>query len=107
MAVGEGPETGLFGEPTWAGVINRDYGSRPRTNAEAQPGPAFYRSATCPQGLTAAVGAGDVWKASAGVGCDSHTVPSAAAGIDHSRVEGRPGALKTTVTQDLICALAR
>jgi hypothetical protein len=31
-------------------------------------------------------------------------VRSAAAGIDYSRVEGRPGALRTTVTQNLICA---
>jgi hypothetical protein len=50
------------------------------------------------------VGAGDVGKASAGVACDSHTVPSAAAGIDYSRVEGRQDALRTTVTQNLICA---
>ena len=35
---------------------------------------------------------------------DSHTVPGAAAGIDYSRAEGRPGALRTTVTQNLICA---
>src|ERR1017187_1752637 len=66
--------------------------------------PLILQVATSPQGLTAAVGAGDVGKASAGVGCDSHTVPSAAAGIDYSRVEGRPGALRTTVTQNLICA---
>ena len=37
--------------------------------------------------LKAVVGAGDVGKASAGVGCDSHPVPSTAAGIDYSRVE--------------------
>ena len=43
---------------------------------------------------------------SAGVACDSHPEPSAAAGIDYSRVEGRPDALRTTVTQNLICALA-
>jgi hypothetical protein len=60
-----------------------------------------------PQSLTAVVGAGDVGKASAGVACDSHTVPSAAAGIDYSRVESRPGALRTTVTQNLICAPTR
>ena len=53
------------------------------------------------------VGAGDVGKASAGVASDSHTVPSAAAGIDCSRVEGRPGALRTTATQNLIGARAR
>src|ERR1035438_863641 len=35
---------------------------------------------------------------------DSHTVPGAAAGIDYSRAEGRPGALRTTVTQNPICA---
>jgi hypothetical protein len=55
-------------------------------------------------GLTAVVGAGGVGKASAGVGCDSHTGLSTAAGIDYSRVEGRPGALRTTVKQNLICA---
>ena len=38
MAVGEGPEAGLLGEPTWAGAINRDSGNRQRSNAEAQPG---------------------------------------------------------------------
>jgi len=32
-------------------------------------------------------------------------VPSAAAGIDYAQVEGRPGALRTTATQNLICAL--
>ena len=52
------------------------------------------------------VGAGDVGKASAGVARDSNTVPSAAAGSDHSRVEGRPGALRTTGMQNLICARA-
>ena len=35
---------------------------------------------------------------------DSHTVPGAAAGIDYSRVEGPPGALRTTAMQNLICA---
>ena len=95
-----------MGEPTWAGAINRDSGNRQRSKAEAQRGPGFYRSATFPQGLTAVVWAGDVGKASAGVASDSHTEPNAAAGIDYSRVEGRPGALKTTVTQNLICALA-
>ena len=35
---------------------------------------------------------------------DRHTVTGAAAGIDYSRVKGRPGALRTTVTQNLICA---
>ena len=53
------------------------------------------------------VGAGGVGKASAGVACDSHTVLSAAAGIDYSRVEGLPGALRTTATQNLIGARAR
>jgi hypothetical protein len=105
--VGEGPEAGLLGEPTWAGAIERDSGNRPRSKAEAQPGHGFYRSATFPEGLTAVIGAGDVGKASAGVGCDSHTVPSTAAGIGYSRVEGRPGALRTTATQNLICALPR
>ena len=38
VAVGEGPEAGLLGEPTWAGAINRDSGNRQRSNAEAQPG---------------------------------------------------------------------
>jgi len=55
--------------------------------------------------LKAVVGAGDVGKASAGVACDSHKAPSTAAGIDYSRVEDLPGALRTTVTQNLICAL--
>src|ERR1019366_3519548 len=93
VAVGEGPEAGLFGEPTWAGAINRDSGNRPRSRAQAQPGHGFYRSATFPKGLRAVVGAGDCGKAPAGVACDSHTVPSAAAGIDDSRVEGWPGTL--------------
>ena len=56
------------------------------------------------QALRAAVGAGDGGKAPAGAACDSHTEPSAAAGIDYSRVEGRPRAQRTAVTQDLICA---
>jgi hypothetical protein len=34
-------------------------------------------------------------------------VPSAAVGGDYSRVEGRPGALRTTATQNLICAHRR
>ena len=102
--MGEGPEAGLLGEPTGAGAINRDSGNRPRSKAEAQPGHGFYRSATFPQGLTAVVGAGGAGKVSAGVTCDSHTVPSAVAGIDYSRVKGRPSALRTTVTQNLICA---
>jgi hypothetical protein len=38
VAVGEGPEAGLLGEPTWAGAINRDSGKRQRSKAEAQPG---------------------------------------------------------------------
>jgi hypothetical protein len=38
VAVGEGPEAGLLGEPTWAGAINRASGNRPRSKAEAQPG---------------------------------------------------------------------
>ena len=105
--MGEGPEAGILGEPTWAGAINRDSGNRPRSKAEAQPGHGCYRSATFPQDLTAVVGAGGVGKASAGVGCDSHMVPSAAADIDYSRVQGRPGALRTTATQNLIGARAR
>ena len=105
--MGVGPEAGLLGEPTWAGAINRDCGNRQRSNAEAQHGHGFYRSATYSQGLTAVVGAGEVGKASAGVACASHTEPSAAAGIDYSRVEGQPGALRTTVTQDLIGARER
>jgi hypothetical protein len=38
VAVGEGPEAGLLGEPTWAGAINRDSGNGQRSKAEAQPG---------------------------------------------------------------------
>jgi hypothetical protein len=38
VKVGEGPEAGLVGEPTWAGAINRDSGNRPRSKAEAQLG---------------------------------------------------------------------
>ena len=75
--MGEGPEVGFLGEPTRAGAINRDSGNRQRSKAEAQPGHGFYRSATFPQGLTAVVGAGEVGKASAGVACDSQTVPGA------------------------------
>ena len=95
---------GAGGWPTWAGAINRDCGNRQRSKAEAQLGHGFYRSATFPQGLTAVVGAGEVGKASAGVACVSHTEPSADAGIVSARVEGWPGALRTTVTQNLICA---
>ena len=90
--------------PTWAGAINRDSGNRQRSKAEAHLGHGFYRSATFPQGLTAVLGAGDGGKVSAGVACVSHTEPSAAAGIDSARVEGWPGARRTTVTQNLICA---
>jgi hypothetical protein len=36
VAAGEGPEAGLLGEPTWAGAISRDSGSRQRSKAEAQ-----------------------------------------------------------------------
>jgi hypothetical protein len=104
VAVGEGPEGGLFGEPTWAGAINRDSGNRQRSKAEAPPGHGFDRSATFPKGLTAVVRVGDDGKASAGVACSSQTVPSAAAGIDYFRVEDRSRALRTTVTQNLICA---
>ena len=105
--MGEGPEVGLSGEPTWARAIIRDSGNRPRSKAEAQPGHGCYRSATSPQGLGAVVGAGDVGKAAVGVACDSQTVPSAGAGIDYSRLEGRPGSLRTTVTQNPICASGR
>ena len=38
VAVGEGPEAGYLGEPTWAGAINRDSGNGQRSKAEAQPG---------------------------------------------------------------------
>ena len=79
VAVGEGPEASLLGEPTWAEGVNRDSGNRQRSKAEAQPGPGFYRSATFPQGLTAVVRAGGVRKATPWVTCDSHTLPSAAA----------------------------
>src|SRR5664279_4331228 len=58
LAVGEAPEAGLLGEPSWAGAIHRDCGNRQRSKAEAQPGHGCYRSATFPQGLTAVVGAG-------------------------------------------------
>jgi hypothetical protein len=68
-----------------------------------QLGRGFYKSAVFPRGLRAVVWAGDAGKGSAGAACDSHTVPSAAAGVDYSRAEGRPGALRTTVTQNLIC----
>ena len=37
-AVGEGPEAGLLGEPTWAGAINRDSGNRQTSNADGPPG---------------------------------------------------------------------
>ena len=94
-----------MGEPTWAGAVNRNSGSRQRSKPEAKLGHGFSRSATFPQGLRAGVGAGDVGKTSAGIACDSHTEPSAAAGIDYSQVKGWPGALRTTVTQNLICAL--
>jgi hypothetical protein len=99
-----GRRLAFWGEPTWAGAINRDSGNRQRSKAEAQPGHGFYRSVIFSQGLTAVVEAGDVGKVSAGVACDSQTVPSAAAGIGYSRVEGWPGALRTTVTQNLLRA---
>jgi hypothetical protein len=102
-AVTEGPEACPLGEPTWAGAINRDSVNRPRIKAVAQRGHWFDRSAAFPQGLKVMVGACGVGKSSAGVACDSDRVPSAAAGIDYSRVEGWPGALRTTVTQNLIC----
>ena len=37
VAVGEGPEAGLLGEPTWAGAIIRNSGNRQRSKADAQP----------------------------------------------------------------------
>jgi hypothetical protein len=49
LAVGEGPEAGRLGEPTWAGAINRDSGNRQRSKAEAQRDHGFYRSATFPR----------------------------------------------------------
>src|SRR5208283_671636 len=104
MAVGEGPEDGLLGEPTWAGAINRDSGNRQRSKADAPSSHGCCRQATFPQGLPAGVRAGDYRKATAGVACDRHTVPGAAAGVDYSRFESRPGALRTTVKQNLICA---
>ena len=36
--MGEGPEAGPLGEPTWAGAINRDSGNRQRSKEDAQPG---------------------------------------------------------------------
>ena len=105
VAVGEGPEAGPLGEPTWAGAINRYSGNRQRSKADAPSGHGCFRQATFPKGLTAVVGAGDYRKATAGVTCDSHTVPGAPAGIDYSRIESRPGALRTTVTKNLMCAL--
>ena len=100
--MGEGPEVGLLGEPTWAEAINRDSGNRQRSKAEAQPGPGFHRQATFAQGLTAVVGAGDYKKVSVGAGCDSHTLPSAAAGLGSSRIEGQPRELRTPSAQNRI-----
>jgi len=104
VAVGEGPEAGLLGEPSWGGAINRDSGKRQGSKADAPSGHGCCRQATFTKGLTAVVGAGDYRKATAEVACDRHTVPGAAAGIDYSRVESRPGALRATVTQNMICA---
>ena len=33
LAVGEGPEAGLLGKPTWAGALNRDSGNQQRSKA--------------------------------------------------------------------------
>jgi hypothetical protein len=35
VAQGEGPEAGHWGEPTWAGAINRESGKRQRSQADA------------------------------------------------------------------------
>ena len=104
VAVGAGPEAGLLGEPSWAGGVNRDFGNRQRSSAEAQPGHGFDGQTTFLKGMTAVVWAGDYREATPGVAGDSHTAPSAAAGIDYSRVEGRPSARRAMVTQNLICA---
>jgi hypothetical protein len=40
VAVGEGPEAGLLGEPIRAGAIHRDSGNRQRSKAEAVPSAA-------------------------------------------------------------------
>ena len=104
VAVGAGPEAGLLGEPSWAGGVNRDFGNRQRSSAEAQRGHGFDGQATFLKGMTAVVWVGDYRKSTPGVVCDSHRAPSAAAGIDYSQVEGLPGALRTRVTQNLICA---
>ena len=104
VAVGDGPQSGLSGE------ANLGWNHQPRFR---QPAKEPDRCAAWP--LIRQVGnlspepdgggrAGDVGKASVGVAGDGHTVPNAAAGIDYSRVTGRPGALRTTVTQDPICA---
>src|SRR5664279_1290806 len=37
LAVGEAPEAGLLGEPSWAGGIGRDSGNWPKSKANAQP----------------------------------------------------------------------
>jgi hypothetical protein len=105
--VGEEPEAGLLGEPAWAGAINRDSGYRQRKKADAQSGHGCFRQATFLKGMTAVVWVGDYRKSTPGVACDSHTVPGAAAGIDYSRVEGRPSARRAMVTQNLICAPGR
>ena len=102
---------GRCGAKGWPfGGANLGWSGQPRLRQPAEEqgrGAAWSRMlqvGNLSQGLRAVVGAGDVGKASAGVACDSHTVPSAVAGIDYSRVEGRPGALRTIVTQNLICA---
>ena len=73
--MGEEPEAGRLGEPTWAGAISRDSGNRQRRKPDAQSGNGCFRQATFPQGLTAVVGAGDNRKATPGVACNSKAKP--------------------------------
>ena len=39
--MGEGPEDGLLGEPTWGEGVNRDSGNRQRSKADAARLPAL------------------------------------------------------------------
>jgi hypothetical protein len=103
VAVGEGPQPGLSGGANLGWSYQPRFRQPAKEQSRCAAWPLIRQVGNLSPEPDSGGGASDVGKASAGVAGDSHTMPSAAAGIDYSRVEGRPGALRTTVTQNLIC----
>ena len=103
--MGGGREAGLFGETTRARGVNRECGNRQRSKAEGALWPLILQTGhLSPKPASGARGRTRQESDSRGYVRWPHPAQRGCGGIEHSRVEGQPDALRTTVAQNLICA---